>query len=427
MKTPITQMDQVTIQTLYDAAKQTHQSYLKNSTFLDLTRGKPCSDQLDLSNGIISNTPDIITGSQDIRNYGLLTGTQEACQLGSEILQIPAEEIISFGNSSLFLMYLAVETALFFGFNNSSWTSENHSTQSIKFLCPVPGYDRHHTICESLGIEMLPIPMTPQGPDMEIAQEMTKSDPLIKGMWCIPKHSNPTGITYSEENIQQICQLTKGASDNFLVIWDNAYAVHDLYFPPEPTPNIFEIAKTHKTLNKMIFTASTSKITFAGAGIAFLGASESIRKSLIQRLSTLSINPDKVMQQKNALFLKGKLQSHMQAHAEILRPKFELALKQLDESLAKFEIADWTRPKGGYFISLNTQPHLATRVIQLAKDAQLALTPAGSTFPYKKDPLDQNIRIAPSYPNMDQLFSAMKILTTCIQLATFEKYISSNQ
>lgn len=404
---------------------------------LDLTRGKPAPDQLELSNaldGILAGDFRASDGT-DTRNYGGLgesglRGIPEARSLGGELLDLESEQVIAGGNSSLNLMYLVIETALREGLwgPGSSWNDEAILTGTpVRMLAPVPGYDRHFTICEQFGIEMINVPMTDSGPDIEAIELLLNEDPMIKGIWCVPKYSNPTGCIYSERTVEAIAGLPNRAGRNFLVVWDNAYAVHDFEFPRAPLANILALAQAQGNAAHVAMFASTSKITFAGAGVGFLGASEALLLVIEERLRAMTVGHDKVNQLRHARFLSGRLEAHMQAHANLIRGKFDAVLGHLDQELSGLDIARWTRPRGGYFISVDTRPGLAQRIIGLAADAGVALTPAGATFPYGRDPEDRNIRIAPTFPETTEIEAAMEVFTLCVRLATAEQIIDQRR
>ncbi len=393
---------------------------------LDLTRGKPCAEQVALSDaldGFLAGKYTTESG-QDVRNYGGLSGIPEARRLGSELMDLPADNVMVGGNSSLSLMFQSVQFALQKGLwgAGSAWRGEGQDTSKIRFLCPVPGYDRHFSICESLGIEMINIPLTDQGPDMQMAEALVKSDPSIKGIWCVPKFSNPTGCTYSDLTVERLANLANIASPDFLVMWDNAYAVHGV-IEDEPLLNIFDLAVHAGTLQNLLVFASTSKITFAGSGVGFMGAETSVLKNFLSHLQYQTIGYDKVNQLRHALFLKNRLAEHMQSHAEIIRPKFVAVQSALDSGLAEDDVAKWTQPRGGYFISLDVPKGLATRIVSMAAKAGVILTPAGATFPYGKDPNDTNIRIAPTFPKLEEVESAMDILILCTRLASVQQLL----
>ncbi|HEX7037968.1 MAG TPA: aminotransferase [Pseudomonadales bacterium] len=392
-----------------------------NRIKLDLTRGKPAADQLDLS----APMDDVLQGNYlaadgtDSRNYGGLRGLPEARALGGELLDADPARVICWGNSSLTLMHLVADTALRFGL----WNDERrwNRAEPPKMLAPVPGYDRHFTLSESLGIGLVTVPLTDDGPDMDRVEALTRDDPDVKGIWCVPKYSNPTGCIYSDEVVGRIARLPAiAAADDFVVFWDNAYAVHDLEFPPPKLASILPLADAAGTADHVVVFGSTSKITYAGAGLGFLAASETVLRVLESRMATFSIGPDKVNQLRHARFLEGRLTEHMKRHAKLLRPKFAAVEKALREGLGDWQVATWTTPRGGYFVSLDTRPGLASRVAQLAAEAGLNLTPPGATFPYGRDPDDRNLRIAPTFASVDDVKVAMEILVLCVKLASVE-------
>lgn len=394
---------------------------------LDLTRGKPSAEQLTLSNGLdgILNGEYTTDSGVDVRNYGGLDGISEIRALAAEVLGVPISEILAGGNSSLTLMYQCVQHALLFGFDgkDSAWKNEG----PIKFLCPVPGYDRHFSICETLGIEMITVPMTPHGPDMDEVERLVKEDASIKGIWCVPKFSNPTGIIYSDDTVKRIAKLAKIAGDHFKVFWDNAYVVHDLTDQPLPLANIMTLALEAGTQDSILQFCSTSKITFAGAGVAFLNASERNLKAFKQILGISTIGADKVNQLRHARFFPSKesLLNHMQAHARILRPRFDSVLSHLQEAFGDNDLGRWDSVEGGYFVSFDTQPGLAKTVVAMASEVGVKLTPAGATFPYGNDAQDSNIRIAPSVPTLPEVDLAMQIFVCCVKLASVRQRLQT--
>ncbi len=390
-----------------------------NKLSLDLTRGKPAADQLDLSAGL-ENTIDgsyIAADGSDTRNYGQLRGLEEARELGAEILDVAAAEIICWGNSSLNLMYLTMRLAR----NSGLWGDDRAwcNSPTPKILTPVPGYDRHFTLSENLNLEMVNVPMTQDGPDMAVVERLVSNDASIKGIWCVPKFSNPTGCTYSEAVVAAMAMLPKtAAADDFVVFWDNAYAVHDIGRSPRELTRIMPLARQAGTADHIVLFASTSKITYASAGLGFVAASERVLANIEKQLSITSIGPDKVNQLRHARFLRGRVAEHMAQHAQLLRPKFQLVQDTLAASLADLDIARWTQPEGGYFVSLDTRPGLARVVGRLAGEVGLALTPPGATFPYGADPEDRNLRIAPTFASLTDLKTAMEIFVVCLKLAS---------
>ena len=398
---------------------------------LDLTRGKPAIEQLELSrelDGILRGDYRLADGS-DARNYGGLLGIPEARALGAELFGIDPERVIAGGNSSLSLMHMVVNAALRVGLwdAGSAWLNEAQAEGRIKFICPVPGYDRHFTICESLGIEMITVPMDDAGPLMDEVERIASADPLVKAIWCVPKYSNPTGCIYSDEVTARLARLPRRAGRNFLVLWDNAYAVHDLEYPAPPTPDLPKALEAAGTEDNAVLFASTSKMTFAGAGVAFLASSPRVVKALERHMSAMTIGPDKVNQLRHVRFLAGRVTEHMQRHAELVRPKFAAVLERLDGALGGLGVARWTQPRGGYFISFETLPGLAKRVVARAKAAGVTLTPAGATYPYGNDPDDSNIRIAPTFPSLTDVQAATDVFTLCVELESIEQILRARR
>jgi len=387
---------------------------------LDLTRGKPGNAQLDLSDALegLPKNKMILENGTDLRNYGGLDGIPAARKLGGEMLGLPESDVICGDHSSLSLMYLYMLHAYYHGSQGAetAWSKESE----VKFLAIVPGYDRHFTICEELGIRLINVNMLDDGPDMDKVEELLSNDPQIKGMWCVPKYSNPTGCVYADKVVERIAALGKIAGPNFRVMWDNAYGVHDLQENPHELANVMDSCRKYGTEDNLILTASTSKITIAGGGISFLGASGKNLEHFRKRLAVMSIGPNKLNQQRHLLFLKNieGVRSHMQKHAEILRPKFEMVQKHLESGLAGKSMGSWCKPEGGYFVSFDSNPGLAKEIIRLSAEAGVKLTPAGATFPYGQDPEDENIRLAPTFPSVEDLDQAMQVFVTCVQLAS---------
>lgn len=393
---------------------------------LNLTRGKPSPEQLDLSNGLLSLPGEEYRDRDgtDTRNYGGVTGLPELREIFGELLAVDPGNLIAFGNSSLELMHDLISFALLSGTADSDvpWHG-----QTVKFLCPAPGYDRHFAITEHYGIEMIEVPMLPTGPDVDACAALVADDPSIKGIWLVPTYSNPTGVTITEEVAKALVALPAAAED-FRIFWDNAYAVHTLVDEaPAPLP-ILDFAATAGHPNRVYVLGSTSKITFAGGGVAFFGSSQANIEWFTKNLSFKTIGPDKVNQLRHVKFFGDAdgVRAHMARHREILAPKFKLVLEILNDRLSESKVASWSEPEGGYFISLDVLDGAAARTIALAKDAGIALTAAGSTYPYKKDPRDQNIRLAPTFPEIDDLRVAMDGVSTCVLLAATETLLDAH-
>ena len=409
----------------YESVKAHFETLKAQGLKLNMARGKPGKEQLDLVSGILTvlQTPeDCMTDGIDTRNYGELTGIPAAKVLFADLLGCKPEEIFVGGNSSLTLMFDTVSKAYTHGLLHSEkpWAK----LDQVKFLCPVPGYDRHFKITETFGAEMINIPMTPEGPDMDLVEELVQ-DPTVKGMWCVPKYSNPDGIIYSDETIRRIASL-KTAAPDFLLMWDNAYCVHEFEGDFVPFADILTLCREAGNPDMVFEFASTSKITLPGAGVAVMAASVDNQKYMEKLLGFQMISADKVNQLRHVKFLQDKAHTLdlMKQHAEIMRPKFRCVLDWLEKEIAPLGIADWQRPKGGYFISVNTVPGLAKRTLALCKEAGVVMTGAGAPFPYGKDPMDSNIRIAPSLPPVAELEAAMDVFCTCMKLAALEQQMA---
>ena len=393
---------------------------------LDLSRGKPGADQLDITMGmlgVISHSNDCFTETGfDCRNYGNLDGLPEAKRLFSELLGIAPERIFIGGNSSLNMMYDTIARAMIYGMGegNEPWCKQG----AIKFICLTPGYDRHFAICETFGIDMIPVELREDGPDMEVIRELVQNDPQIKGIWCVPKDSNPTGTVFSDEVVRQFAALKPKAPD-FRIFWDNAYAVHDLYDEKVELANIFDLADEYGTTDHILYFASTSKISFPGSGVALLATSEKNMEQIKKIVSVQTIGHDKINQLRHVKYFQNAkgVRRHMRHHADIIRPKFEAVLTALREDLGDTGVARWTEPKGGYFISLDVTTGSAKRVWNLAKEVGVTLTGAGASFPYGRDPYDRNLRIAPTYPSLPDVKAAAKVLTLCVRIAALEDLI----
>ncbi len=396
---------------------------------LDLTRGKPSPAQLDLSNGLLElpgGGKDAYRDGDgtDTRNYGGLHGLPELRAIFGELLGIPVPNLIAGNNASLEIMHDIVVFSLLHGGVDSArpW----HDEPTIKFLCPSPGYDRHFAITESFGIEMIGVPMREDGPDVDLVEELVAHDPAVKGMWCVPMHSNPTGTTYSWESVRRLVQMRTAATD-FRLFWDNAYAVHTLTHDFPRQVDVLGLAAAAGNPHRPLVFASTSKITFAGAGVSFFGGSLGNIAWYLQHASKKSIGPDKVNQLRHLRFFGDAdgVRLQMQRHQQLLAPKFGLVAEILEDRFGDSKVASWTDPKGGYFVSLDVLPGTAKRTVSLAKDAGIAVTEAGSAFPYRKDPEDKNIRIAPSFPSLPDLREAIDGLATCALLAATESLLET--
>ena len=396
--------------------------YTSKNLKLGMTRGVPCGEQLDLSDGLLHalDSADCRIGAADYRNYGILDGIPEAKEYFAPVPGVSPKEIMVLGNASLNIMYDSIVRAMLYGVVGSEKPWSKY--EKIKFLCPVPGYDRHFSICQSLGIEMINVPMTSSGPDMDIVEELAAGDDSIKGIWCTPKYSNPQGYTYSDDTVRRFAGMKTAASD-FRILWDNAYAVHHLGDEQDELLNIMDECRAAGNENRVFIYASTSKITFPGAGISFFAASQENLAQIRGIMGMQTIGHDKINQLRHVNFMAagGGVEEHMKKHAEILRPKFGIVDRILTERLGNLGIAKWTKPRGGYFVSLNVPEGCAKRTIELAAGAGVALTPAGSTYPYMSDPRDENIRIAPTFPSCADLEAAMEILCLCVELAWLEK------
>ncbi|MGF7035622.1 aspartate/methionine/tyrosine aminotransferase [Paenibacillus mucilaginosus] len=393
---------------------------------LDMSRGKPCPEQLELSRemlGIVAaDDPLRAADGSDCLNYGGIDGIPEAQSLFARMLGVDPKEILIGGNSSLTMMHDALTRAMLHGVYGSErpWGR----LPKVKFLCPSPGYDRHFAICELLQIEMIVVDMLPGGPDMDQVERLVREDDSIKGIWCVPKYSNPDGITYSDAVVDRLSQMKTAAAD-FRIFWDDAYTVHHLTPEPDVLKNILAACRAAGNPDRVFLFCSTSKITFPGAGVAVLASSENNLGLIRRQLAVQTIGPDKINQLRHVRFLRDMdhVKTHMERHAAIIKPKFDLVLRKLEEELADKQIASWHRPNGGYFISLNTLDGCADEVVRMAAEAGVTLTKAGATFPYGKDPRNRNIRIAPTYPSLTELETAIDILCLCVQIVSVRKML----
>lgn len=395
---------------------------------LDMSRGKPSPSQLDMERDFLevirADTNLKTTSGVDCRNYGLLDGIPEAKKLMADMIGVAQDKIIVFGNSSLNIMYDTVARSMLFGVLGSTpWCK----LDKVKFLCPVPGYDRHFAITEQFGIEMINVPMTCDGPDMDLVEKYVNEDPAVKGIWCVPKYSNPQGYTYSNETVKRFASL-KPAAEDFRIYWDNAYAIHDLY--EDKNDQLLEIlGECEKAGNAdMVYEfVSTSKVTFPGSGISALASSKANLDSIKDTMTIQTIGPDKLNQLRHVLYFKNidGMKAHMMKHAAIMRPKFEAIEEVLSKELDGLEIGSWTKPNGGYFISFEAMEGCAKEIVSKCKEAGVVLTGAGATYPYKKDPKDSNIRIAPTFPSEEELSIATDLFVLCVKLVSAEKLLKS--
>ena len=400
-----------------------YDKYVKANLSLDMSRGKPAPTQLDITNGLLGSLEEYTTeAGLDARNYGVLDGIPEMKKIFSDLTGIEEKNIIVGGNSSLNLMYDSFTRLFLFGaLGNTPWCK----LEKVKFLCPAPGYDRHFAICEDLGIEMITVPMLQNGPDMDVVEELAAKDDSIKGIWCVPLYSNPQGICYSDETVKRLASM-KTAAHDFRIFWDNAYGVHPI-FEEVSLLDIFAEAKKAGNEDRIMYFFSTSKITFPGAGVAMMAASDANIKEIKSHMTVQTIGHDKLNQLRHVKYFKtaANVKAHMAKLAEELKPKFSLVLEKLDKELKDTGLASWCSPKGGYFIALDTLEGCAKETVRLAKEAGVVMTGAGATFPYQNDPKDSNIRIAPTYPSLDELSQAIELFCLCVKLAGVNKLLES--
>lgn len=407
-----------------DALKQ-YESFKALGLKLDMSRGKPSPQQLDLSMGLMNclNADEYKSeNGMDCRNYGMLDGIPEAKRLFSKMIDVNEDEIIVFGNSSLNIMFWTIQTAFTHGIlGGTPWAK----LDKVKFLCPAPGYDRHFAICEFFGIEMITVPMGETGPDMDMIEKLVAEDESIKGIWCVPQYSNPEGVVYSDETVKRFANLKPKAKD-FRIFWDNAYCIHHLTDDTSRIPSILAEAKKAGNDNIVYTYGSTSKITFAGAGVAVMGTSVENIASLKKAMTISTISFDKMNQLRHVKYFGTyeKLVEYMKKHRALLEPRFNAVTSALEKEIKPYGIGSWLNPKGGYFVSFNSLNGCAKRIVELCKNAGVTLTNAGATFPYGKDPDDKNIRIAPSYPSVEELEKAMELFVICVKLASAEKLLA---
>ncbi len=415
------------LEELYTETKAKYEAYKAEGMSLNIARGKPAPDQLDMSMPMLdcltSKDMCLSDDGTDCRNYGVFDGLPEMKQMFADILGVKPENVVIFGNSSLNVMFDIISRHFTHGLAGCTpWCK----LDKVKFLCPVPGYDRHFGVTEYFGVEMIPVPMNDEGPDMDLVEKYVNEDDSVKGMWCIPVYSNPGGVVYSDATVRRLAALKPAAKD-FRIFWDNAYVVHHLY--DEGQAQILEIiSECEKAGNPDLvyeFT-STSKISFPGAGVSAVASSPANVKEIKTRLACQTIGHDKLNQLRHIRFFKNAdgIRAYMSEHAKLLRPKFEATLEILERELAELEIATWTKPRGGYFVSFDSMEGCAKRIVGLCKEAGMVLTGAGATFPYKKDPQDRNIRIAPSFPTVPEITKAMELFCVCVKLATLEKLLN---
>ncbi len=408
----------------YTAVKAKYLELSAKGLKLDMSRGKPGPDQLSVSTELL----DTVTSQTDIhsrdgvdcRNYGGLDGLTELKELFADILEVPVDNVIVGGNASLNMMFDTIAQAMTHGMGDEPWMKQG----TVKFICPVPGYDRHFGICEYFGIEMINVPLTENGPDMDIVEELIK-DKAVKGMWCVPKYSNPDGIVYSDDVVRRLAAMKPAAKD-FRIFWDNAYVIHPIFGECDKMLSIFDECLKTGDPDKVIMFTSTSKITFPGAGVSAIAASDANIARIKKRLNYQTIGPDKLNHLRHARMLPNieAVHEHMRLHAAKMRPKFETVLKVLSDELEGTGIARWTNPKGGYFISMYVPDGCAKKTVELCKNAGLILTSAGATYPYGIDPKDSNIRIAPSFPSPEELQVATELLCTAVKLTSLEKIMN---
>ena len=427
---PYAEMSNEELLELKRELKAKYHDYQEQSLNLNMSRGKPSIAQLDLSMGmmdVLSSTDDLTCDDgTDCRNYGVLDGIDEAKELLADMMEVNPNTIIIYGNSSLNVMYDTISRSMTHGVMGSTPWSK---LDKVKFLCPVPGYDRHFAITEHFGIEMITVPMTPTGPDMDMVERLVSSDEAIKGIWCVPKYSNPQGISYSDDTVRRFARLKPAAMD-FRIYWDNAYGVHHLY--DHEQDHLIEILAECKRAGNpdLVYKfASTSKISFPGSGIAAIATSHNNLEDIKKQLKIQTIGYDKVNQLRHVRYfgdIHGVVE-HMRKHADILRPKFEGVINTLERELGGLGIGEWTKPKGGYFISFESMPGCAKDIVSRCKKAGVVMTPAGATYPYGMDPNDSNIRIAPSFPALEELLKATELFALCVKLSSIRKILRDRE
>lgn len=422
-------MSKSELEGFYKQACEEYDGYKAKGLALNMARGKPSADQLDLTEGLLTavstNAECYAEDGTDCRNYGIVDGLPEAKKLFAPMLGVSEDELMVLGNSSLTIMYDNIAKFMVFGTGNGAepWSVQARD-KKLKWLCPVPGYDRHFLITEKFGFEMVNIPTDENGPDMDMIEKLVAEDDSIKGIWCVPMYANPTGVTYSDEKVKRLAAMKTAAKD-FRIFWDNAYCIHHLNDTPDKLLNILDEAKKAGNEERVLMFASTSKVTYPGAGVAVMGAAKANIDYIRSLMTVQSIGPDKINQLRHVKFFKDfeGVTEHMKKHAALVAPRFAAVLDELDREIAPLGIAKWTKPNGGYFISFNAMSGCAKRICQLCKEAGVVLTGAGATFPYGKDPEDSNIRIAPTYPPIDELKTAARIFALATKIACAEKLL----
>ncbi len=423
----LAQMKKSELEQFYKQAKEEYEGYKAKGLSLNMARGKPSAEQLDLTEGLLTavstNADCYSEDGTDCRNYGIVDGIAEAKKLFAPMLGVSEKEIMVLGNSSLTIMYDNIAKFMVFGTGNGAepWSVQARD-KKLKWLCPVPGYDRHFLITEKFGFEMINIPTDENGPDMDMIERLVAEDDSIKGVWCVPMYANPTGVTYSDETVRRFAQMKTAAKD-FRIFWDNAYCIHHLNDTPDKLLNLLDEAKKAGNEDRVLMYGSTSKVTYPGAGVAVFGASESNIAYIRSLMTVQSIGPDKINQLRHVKFFKNfdGITEHMKKHAALIEPRFRAVLDELDKEIAPLGIASWTKPNGGYFISFDAMKGCAKRICQLCKEAGVILTGAGATFPCGNDPDDSNIRIAPTYPPIEELELAARIFALSVKIAACEK------
>ena len=425
--TAYAELDRAALTTLKERLLDRYEAFKARNLSLDMTRGKPSAEQLDLCMGMMAgdiNKQYLTKQGVDCRNYGGLDGISDAKSLFAEYLEVAEDEIIVGDSASLKMMHDTIMGALVYGMVDSEtpWGQ----LDKVRFLCPSPGYDRHFAVCQYLGIEMITVDMDANGPDMNMVEELVANDESIKGIWCVPKYSNPTGITYSDEVVDRLAAMPTRAKD-FTIMCDNAYTVHHLTDSPEQLKNFLVACKSAGNPERVLIFGSTSKVSFAGGGVAMMAGSRRNIDFILSKMQFQTIGPNKLNQLRHVLYFKNVagIKDHMRKHGAILKPKFDAVLDVLEKELTGTDIASWSRPQGGYFVSIDMMPDCAKAVVEMAAGGGVKLTPAGATYPYGKDPADRNIRIAPSFPVAEDVSTAMELVAICIQAVSVEKLLNN--